>query len=49
MMIYVTHKCSYALYTNHEIIEGENFNSLCYCGVFREISPIIFALNVISH
>ena len=39
----------YALCTNHEVIAGENFNSLCYCGVSRKISPIISSLNVITH
>ena len=39
----------YALYTNHEVIVVENVFSFAYWGVSRVISPIIFALNVITH
>ena len=39
----------YALYTNHEVIVVENVFSFGYWGVSRVISPIIFALNVITH
>ena len=39
----------YALYTNHEVILVENFFSFGYWGVSWVISPIIFALNVITH
>ena len=39
----------YALYTNHEVIVVENVFSFDYWCVSRVISPIIFALNVITH
>ena len=39
----------YALYTNHEVIVVENVFSFVSWGVSRVISPIIFALNVITH
>ena len=39
----------YALYTNHEVIVVENVLSFVLWGVSRVISPIIFALNVITH
>ena len=39
----------YALYTNHEVFVVENVFIFTYWGVSRVISPIIFALNVITH
>ena len=39
----------YALYTNHEVIVVENVLSFVLWGVSRVISPIFFALNVITH
>ena len=39
----------YALYTNHEVIVVKNVLSFVLWGVSRVISPIFFALNVITH
>ena len=39
----------YALFTNHEVIVVENVFSFDYWCDSRVISPIIFALNVITH
>ena len=39
----------YALFTNHEVIVVENVFCFDYWCVSRVISPIIFALNVITH
>ena len=39
----------YAFYTNHEVIVVENVFNFGYWSVSRVISPVIFALNVITH